>query len=236
MAEVIHGLRHHLVRAFDDIERRHDEIDTTHGGSWPSHLHGTMAWRPGRPIPVEWWPWWPDRGRMTALAGPVGRQVGWALSTADAAAQRGEPVLVVVPTGMQRWVVNVLIAHAGIPLARLVEGRLRPDEWPRLSKRMGRLAEAPISVITPIDDPGRLDPATTVVGVCLDDGDVAGWNDRIEHSRHRGVLVAGWASHGADLRLVAPDADHVGLAGVGGAVGFDWPTLQVVQSGDLGVL
>ena len=159
MVKAVRGLRLHLVRAFDELEHRYERTG-------PRARYTVDVWEPRRPVRPEWWPWWPPVG-VTALSGPVALQVGWALGTAWARAARGEPVLLVAPVGMQRWVTDVLLAHAGVPLHLIGAGALRMDQWQRISRRLGALADAPISMMDPHEEPPtRYLPDTVVVAFC----------------------------------------------------------------------
>ena len=221
MVKAVRGLRLHLARAFDDLEHRYERTG-------PRARYTVDVWQPRRPIRPEWWPWWPPVG-VTALSGPVALQVGWALGTAWARAARGEPVLLVAPVGMQRWVTDVLLAHAGVPLHLIGAGALRMDQWQRISRRLGALADAPISMMDPHEEPPtRYLPDTVVVAFCMTDEQLVAATALGHNAGVRTVHVGGWADHGSGLRLETRGEDGVGIEGVRRSLGFDWPSLQVV--------
>ncbi|WP_108666241.1 hypothetical protein [Euzebya rosea] len=221
MVKAVRGLRLHLARAFDELEHRAERTG-------PLARYTVDVWQPRAPIPPDWWPWWPPVG-VTALGGPVALQAGWALGTACARAARGGPVLLVVPVAMQRWVTDILLAHAGVPLHLIGAGALQLDQWQRISRRLGVLADAPISMMDPAEEPpDRYLPDTVTVGFCMTDEQLATAAALGRDASVRTVHVGGWADHGSALRLEVRGEDGVGIEGVRRSLGFDWPTLQVV--------
>ncbi|WP_370323783.1 hypothetical protein [Euzebya sp.] len=220
---------HQLLAAFDAIEHRHEVLMDRP----PVAVPRTPGWMGTALEPGEW-TWAAPRGTTTSLAGPVGVQLGWISSYIDAVADRRDPVVIVAHEDLHELVMLVLIAHGGIRLDVLRRGDLRAGDWPRLSARLGALAEAPVVLVSPTGSalPAEADDASLVACICPDDDLVRGAGDAARTHGPRVVLGCAWAGAGATVRL-EPEHTAVRVQGVG-RWAFSWPTLQVVKPWPIG--
>lgn len=136
------------------------------------------------------WPAWPPLGHVRTFGGPPALQAAMCLTTISVAADIRRPVGVLAHPDSVTWLVLGLLAHGRIPLAQLEQGRMRATDWPKLSKRLGELAEAPITFAERPADLADLPGDAVVIAWMPDTADVAGLR-----ALAAGVGWGGYAAH-----------------------------------------
>lgn len=161
-------IRERLLEAFEHVEAAFEASpdDPVPASPSPPADAGAPYW--------GWdWPAWPPSRHVRVLGGPPGLQAALCLSTASAAVDVRRPVGILATDGGVLWLMLAWLAHGGVPLVRLEQGRLRADDWPKLSRRIGCLAEADVRFAGRPADLADLPPDAVVVAWMPDGETVA---------------------------------------------------------------
>lgn len=141
------------------------------------------------------WDTWPRLHDPERVHGPDGVPFAWIATATSTVISDGFPVHAVGTEQDVRDLVLVVLTHStpGIPVMDFMGGRMRRDDWPRLSKQVGRVvsllaathAEQPLT-ISPWLPTGRrtiavADPGTATVRLDVEDD--------VVHSGHRAIAM-----------------------------------------------
>ena len=129
-------MRDLLSEAFDLIEKLHESDSTITGleTGFTDRAQLTSGLQPGQLIILAARP---AMGKSTLVTNMI---------TNVAAGQRKPAAIFSLEMGQMEIVQRMLSAEAKLDSDRLRTGKLRHDDWPKLSKAMGKLSEAPLFI------------------------------------------------------------------------------------------